>query len=370
MLFFDLVFYTFIAIVFIQILFYILFLTNFKESNVEETSKEPLPFSIIICAKNEAENLKTFLPSVINQKYPTFQIVLINDASYDDSLEVMEAFALQHSNIKIVDVENTEAFWANKKYALTLGIKASEYDHLLFTDADCKPVSDNWISEMSSHFNDKKSVVLGYGAYIKNKKSILNKLIRFETVLTAMQYVSLANLGLPYMGVGRNLAYTKKAFFNVNGFMQHMKILSGDDDLFINQIANKSNTSVCLAESSFTLSKPKTSFGGWLRQKQRHVTTAHHYKFIHKITLSSFYISQLLFWVLAILLVTFKIHWEITLALFVLRFIFQLAAYFRATKTLNEKDLLFLIPFLEVFLIAIQMTIFMSNLISKPKHWK
>jgi glycosyltransferase involved in cell wall biosynthesis len=370
MLFLNIAFYAFIVIVTIQVVFYLIFATQFKESTVQKNLKESLPISVIICAKNEAENLKIFLPSVIKQHYPTFQIVLINDASRDDSLEVMESFASQHSNIKIVDVKNTEAFWANKKYALTLGIKASKYDHFLFTDADCKPISNNWISEMSKHFDDKKSVVLGYGAYIKNKNSFLNKLIRFETVLTAMQYVSWSNLGMPYMGVGRNLAYTKKQFFGVNGFMKHMHIRSGDDDLFINEVANKNNTSVCLSSDSFTLSEPKVTFRSWFKQKRRHITTANNYKTKHRLVLGTFYSSQFLFWVLAIVLILFQINWQIIAGLIAVRFIIQIISYTIVTKKLNEKDVLLYVPFLELFLIGLQMTIFISNLISKPKHWK
>jgi len=370
MLFLNIAFYAFIAIVIIQVIFYLIFITQFKESIVQKSLEKSLPISVIICAKNEAENLETFLPSIINQHYPTFQIVLINDASSDDSLEVMESFASQHANIKIVDVKNTEAFWANKKYALTLGIKAAKYDHLLFTDADCKPISNNWISEMSKHFDDQKSVILGYGAYIKIKKSILNKLIRFETVLTAMQYVSLSNLGLPYMGVGRNLAYTKTDFFRVNGFMQHMYIRSGDDDLFINEVANKDNTSICLSSESFTLSEPKVTFSSWFKQKRRHITTANNYKIKHRLLLGAFYSSQFLFWVLAIILLLFQFNWQVTAVLITIRFIIQIIAYAIVTKKLEEKDLLVFIPFLELFLIGLQMTIFISNLISKPKHWK
>lgn len=370
MLLLDIVFYAFIAVVCLQVIFYIIFSTHFKTSNVEKTTLESPPVSVVICAKNEAENLKTFLPSILNQNYPTFQVLLINDASHDASLEIMEAFALKHANIKIVDVKNTEAFWANKKYALTLGIKATKYDHLLFTDADCKPVSENWISEMSQHFNQEKSIVLGYGGYMKHKNSFLNKIIRFETVLTAMQYISYANIGIPYMGVGRNLAYTKTDFFNVNGFMHHMQIPSGDDDLFINEIANKNNTSICLSPDSFTYSKPKTTLGSWLHQKKRHITSANQYKLKHKLLLALFYASQFLFWVFAILLVVFQLNWQIVSGLIVLRFLFQLWAYVKVTKTLNEKDLLFFIPFFELFLITVQMSIFISNLISKPKHWK
>ncbi|WP_250433009.1 glycosyltransferase [Hanstruepera flava] len=366
----DFVFYAFIAIVCIQVIYYIIFFTQFKDSYSLDTSIDYPPISVIICAKNEAENLKAFLPSITNQNYPNFQIVLINDASYDDTLEIMEEFAMQNTNIKVVNVKNNEAFWANKKYALTLGIKAAKYNHLLFTDADCKPISEHWITEMSSYFSNNKSIVLGYGGYKKVKKSLLNKLIRFETVLTAIQYVSYTHLGIPYMGVGRNLAYTKEKFFEANGFMQHMHIRSGDDDLFVNQVANLKNTAICLNPNSFTESVPKKTLGSWLVQKKRHITTASHYKSKHKILLGLYFISQFLFFTLAVLLLIFQFQWKLILGLIAFRLVIQTITYIKATRKLNEQDIIPFIPFLELFLIAVQLSIFISNLISKPKHWK
>lgn len=370
MIILDVAFYAFLVVVIIQVVYFVFFFGKFAFLKEKKESSNPIPVSVIVCAKNEAENLKKFLPSIINQDYPNFQIVLINDASYDETFEIMEEFANQHDNIKLVNVVNNEAFWANKKYALTLGIKAAKHNHLLFTDADCKPVSEHWISEMTSHFSETKSIVLGYGSYLKIKNSFLNKLIRFETFLTAVQYFSFAKLGMPYMGVGRNLAYKKEEFFNANGFMSHMYIRSGDDDLFINQIATAENTEICFASEGFTESTPKITYKDWILQKRRHITTANHYKTKHKILLSIFYISNILFWILAIGLLISLFQWEFVLILFFTRNIAQFIVYNKATQKLKEKDLLIYIPILELFLIAFQLSIFINNLISKPKHWK
>lgn len=370
MLILDILYYVFIIVACFQVGYFLVFFSQFAFQKEIEPAHQNVSVSVIICAKNEADNLKTFLPSVIEQKYPNFEIVLINDASYDNTLDVMEAFAEQHSHIKIVNVRNNEAFWANKKYALTLGIKAAKNNHLLFTDADCKPISSHWIWQMTAHFSTEKNIVLGYGGYTKIKGSLLNKLIRFETLLTAVQYMSFAKLGLPYMGVGRNLAYTKDAFFKASGFMRHMHIRSGDDDLFINEIATKYNTSVCVSPDSFTISNPKTSFKSWVRQKKRHITTAQHYKPIHKTLLALFYSSQLLFWVSGAVLLSFLFHWEIILCFLALRIVSQCIIIWFTAKKLHEQDLVLLMPFLELFLVLFQLTIFISNLISKPKHWK
>ena len=370
MMFLDFIFYAFIVVVVIQVIFYIFLFGRFVFLKQEKKSRKNGAVSVIICAKNEAENLQNFLPSVINQNYASFEIVLINDASHDSTLEVMEQFASQHENIKIVNVKNTEAFWGNKKYALTLGIKASKNEFLLFTDADCKPVSKYWIRHMSSHFSKKKQLVLGYGGYSKIKNSLLNKLIRFETLVTAIQYFSFAKLGIPYMGVGRNLAYTKTEFFKANGFVNHIKVRSGDDDLFVNQVANKKNTAICFLENGFTESIPKTTFKDWFKQKRRHVSTAKHYKLKHKSLLALIYSSQLLFWVFATTLFVTTYNWQIVLALFLFRISIQYIIFKTPSKKLKETDLLVLLPFLEVFLIITQLTIFINNLLSKPNYWK
>ena len=366
----DILFYTFVVVVFTQVVFYLFFFTRFTSLKQKKEILKKIPVSVIICAKNEAENLQKFIPYIILQSYPDFEIVLINDASIDDTLEVMEHFRSLHKNIKIVDVKNIEAFWGNKKYALTLGIKAAKKDYLLFTDADCIPVSEYWIQEMTGQFTKEKTIVLGYGAYSKIKNSFLNKLIRFETLNTALNYFSFANAGIPYMGVGRNLAYNKSEFFKTNGFIKHIKVLSGDDDLFVNEAATKSNTIICDSKNSFTESIPKKDFKSWIKQKRRHISTAKYYKTSHKLLLSSIYLLQFLFWVFASILLISQHLWMFVTALIVLRITTQYAVFGAASKKLNESNLVIFTPFLEVFLIFIQLTIFINNIISKPNHWK
>ncbi len=366
----DILFYTFIIIIIIQFIYYGFVFSGFAFAKSKTPSKKNIAISVIICAKNEAENLKQFLPIILEQDYPNFEIVLVNDASYDNTLDVMETFAKTHSKIKIVNVKNIEAFWGNKKYALTLGIKAATNNYLLLTDADCKPISKQWIATMSSHFSNTKSIVIGYGGYKKSKYSFLNTLIRYETLLTAIQYFSYTKIGMPYMAVGRNLAYRKDVFFKANGFMNHMNIRSGDDDLFINQVANSKNTSICFTKGSFTESLPETSFKDWFKQKRRHISTSKYYKLKHKFMLGLFYMSQLLFWVLGIILLSFLFRWETVIVLILLRFIIQYISIGFSAKKLNELDTLVLLPLLELFLIISQFFIFISNLTSKTSNWR
>lgn len=367
----EYLFIAFLVLFGIQFIYYTFILGSFSFSKTKSSKNNfNEPVSVIICAKNDAENLIENIPFFLNQNYKDFELVLINDNSYDHTLAIIEQFQKEHPlKIIIVNVSPNEQFWGNKKYALTLGIKAASNNHLLFSDADCKPTSKDWITEMVNNFEPKTEIVLGYGAYEKVEKSFLNKIIRFETLLTAIQYFSYAKIGIPYMGVGRNLGYTKEVFFKNNGFVKHMKIKSGDDDLFINQVATKNNTSICTSKNSFTVSKQKISFSSWFQQKRRQVFTTSHFKPIHKTLLGLFYVSQLLFWILAFILLINGFQWQITLALVLTRLTMQYLTIGYAAKKLDEKDLVLFFPLYELFLIFAQMFIFIKNLISKPSHW-
>lgn len=362
--------YVFFGILAIQLFYYLVVFGKFAFAKSQQVTPKRIPISVIVCAKNEAENVKEFVPLLAEQNYPDYEIVLIDDASSDETLELFEAFERQYPNIKLVKVQNNEAFWGNKKFALTLGIKAASKEYLLFTDADCYPTSKDWITNMSSQFTLHKTIVLGYGAYEKIKGSFLNKIIRFETMLTATQYFSWAKMGRPYMGVGRNLAYKREEFFRVNGFINHMSVRSGDDDLFINQAAKGSNTTVCYTPDSFMVSEPKKTWKEWFNQKRRHVSTAKLYKGFDKFQLGLYYFSQLSFLILAIILLAFRFQWMIVGGLVVFRYLFSWITLGYAAGKLKEKDVMYWFPILEIILIFTQLNVFFTNLVSKPVHWK
>ncbi len=364
--------FSFIAVALTNTLYFFYYARFSFAKNEAKTSlsqKEALPISVIVCAKNEADNLRRHIPFLLQQEYQDFELILINDCSTDRTLQVMEQFQEKDQRIKIVNVQNNERFWANKKYALTLGIKRAKNEYLLFTDADCKPTSKRWIQEMATNFSNQKSIILGYGGYQK-EQGFLNKLIRFETLLTALQYFGYAKNSNAYMGVGRNLAYTSSVYYQNKGFVNHIHIRSGDDDLFVNAAATPKNTAICVNKEAFTRSIPKKSFKAWLRQKRRHVSTAKHYKTKHKRALSVFYVTQLLFWLLFVAGILSGYNWQIFLGFFALRMFMAYAVYFKTAVTLDEKDLRWAMPAYELSLVCLQFTIFIVNLFQKPKHWE
>ena len=351
-------------------LFYYLFvfsrLAFYKLLEIDEYEKFS-PVSVIICAKNERDNLLEYLPLYLSQDYPQFEVIVVNDNSVDDSDDVLKAFSLQYKQLKIVTIPDTDRFFRSKKFALTLGIKAAQYDSLLLTDADCKPSSAQWIKHMSHYQKDKK-IILGYGGYLR-KNGLLNKLIRFETFYTALQYLSFALVKIPYMGVGRNLAYQSGLFFNNKGFATHMHILSGDDDLFVNEVANNQNTQVVIHPEAFTISNPKTSYKAWFRQKKRHYSTGAHYKTKHKIMLGVLQTSQLVFIGLFLLLVIKLRPVYLIVGVFMIRYIIQMLIFKFSANKIGGKDLIILSPVFELFFMIFNPILVISNQINKRNKW-
>jgi len=361
----------FCVVFLIQLFYYLYFFAPYAFFKQQTAQVNSQPVSIIVCAKNEEENLKNLFPCLLDQDYPEYEIVLVDDASSDGTLELMRSFVEQSSlskvSLQIVPVPPEHA--KGKKFALTQGVLVAKNELLLLTDADCKPVSNKWIVQMSKGFSNDVSLILGYGAYKKIKGSYLNKLIRFETLLTAIQYFSYALSGKAYMGVGRNLAYKKEDFLSVNGFESHHHLKSGDDDLFVSQIATPLNTAICDEVSSHTISAPETSFTNWIRQKRRHLTTSSFYSSFHKFALGLFYVSQLGFYTLTLITLVYGIHLYLISTLVLVRFIIWYAIVIQSSIKLNEKDLICLGPLYEISIIFIQLYIFLRNLVSPPKFW-
>jgi biofilm PGA synthesis N-glycosyltransferase PgaC len=217
------------------------------------------PVSVIICARNEADNLEKYLPAVLSQQYPAFEVIVVNDGSSDETEDLLRRFMGQYPHLRTTIIREDKKFSHSKKLAVTIGIKSAKHDILVFTDADCEPASNQWLKKIASNFTGDKKIVLGYGGYF-SRKDFLNKYIRYDTLTIAMQYLSFAISGFPYMGVGRNIAYRKSFFYKTAGFSRHLHILSGDDDLFVNENANKQNTAVEFSHDSHTRSDPSSSF--------------------------------------------------------------------------------------------------------------
>ncbi len=327
------------------------------------------PVSIVISAHDEDYNLRKNLPIILNQDYPDFEVIVVNHASTDDTAQLLYELQLKHSKLKIVNIEQDLNFFKGKKFPLSIGIKSAKNDILLLTDADCTPTSNNWITSMASNYTTKTEVVLGYGPYT-HSKGLLNLIIRYDTFIIAMQYFSFALMGIPYMGVGRNLSYRKSLFLKNKGFISHYNISSGDDDLFIRQVATRTNTRIQISEESQMYSPPKHNFGSWFRQKQRHLSTGKSYSFLFKILLGAFSISQILFYFSLIILLVSNV---LLIAIIPTLFIYLAIKFFiqkKASHKLAENQLLLFSLFGDIFYVLLNTTMTIISIFRKQKSWK
>ena len=333
------VFYAFCTVIAIQVFSYLYFfsrLAYYKEAAKEIMHEHPV--SVVICARDEAENLSKNLPGILVQDYKTtHEVVLVNDNSTDEGKYVIEEFQRSFKNINHIQLTQEAKMISGKKFPLSMGIRSAKYEIVLLTDADCIPASEFWMQKMQDAYDEKTEIVLGYGAYYK-RQGLLNKLIRFETFHSAIQYFSYALAGTPYMGVGRNLSYKKEVFLRNKGFSSINQIPSGDDDLFINQVANATNTAIVIDPQAHTLSEPKDSWGDWMTQKYRHYTTSKYYKATHKFLLGLYSLTLFLVYPLLAVSVIF-FNWWIPLAVYAVRLLVQAIVFFKGMKKLNEADL-------------------------------
>ena len=368
-LIFYLAFYIYAVCIVIQLFYFWAIFSRFVFYRKKNKNEDYPPVSVVICAKNEYLNLKKTLPPIISQDYPEFELVIVNDASDDETIFYLEDLEKEHKHLKIVNIRQDLNFFKGKKFPLSVGIKSARYEHLLLTDADCAPASNSWIKKMADNFDSTYEVVLGYGKY-QQEQGWLNTLIRFETVMTAIQYFSYALSGTPYMGVGRNLAYKKSLFLKNKGFISHYNIDSGDDDLFINRAANKKNTIIEIDPESFTISAGKKTFRDWWIQKRRHLSASRYYKFKHKFLLGLYSFSLILaiFCFIFLLIVKVQVFW--VFILFVIRLLSQFIIMKKSCDLLQEKKLLLFSPLIELFLLGVFPIMILTNLIFKRNKWK
>ena len=361
------IWFTFFCLVcFIQLFYYSWFFIRlaFYRKPMKEKSQQH-PVSVIICARDEAANLAENLPGALSQTYPsTHEVIVVNHNSQDDTRYLLEEFKKSFKGLHIVNLEYEAKGIPGKKYPLGMGIREARHEVLVLTDSDCLPASEFWVEKMQDGYLDGTQIVLGYSPY-KKKPGLLNKLIRFETFHSAIQYLSYALAGQPYMGVGRNLSYKKELFLRNKGFSFINHVPGGDDDLFINKVATASNTRIVIDKESFTHSESKKTFREWVRQKTRHYTTGKYYKLRHKWLLSFYSISHILFYPAFILSLIYG-PLQATLIVFLVRFLVQGIVYFRCMTKLGESDLFPMWWLLDIWMIGYYI-IFAPSLWKKPR---
>jgi glycosyltransferase involved in cell wall biosynthesis len=368
----TILFYVFISCLIVQLIFYLFYYSKLAFYNKDRDQKVADPeksVSLIVCAHNEEENLKKLFSSLARQNHPDFEIIVINDRSTDDTELLLQEKVKEFSQLRIIKVDKVPEGINGKKYGLSLGIKLAKNDIILFTDADCYPISEDWITEMTAPFNDSKKIVLGYSQYEK-KPGLLNAFIRYETLYTGILYLSSALAGAPYMGVGRNIAHRKSFFLENKGFRSHLKVTGGDDDLYVNENANKKNTGVAVGPKTLVYSYPKSDWASYFTQKKRHLSVGKLYKFSDKFKLNLLAVSQLLFWItFIILMITWKEPY-IVLAGFLVRIVILCSIFYRSSRKLGDNFSMWLVPGFDLLFVFYYFVTGYLAFFSKNIKWK
>lgn len=322
-------------------------LAFYKNEASEKDEKEPENVSIIVCAKNEATNLAKYLHRLLSQNYRSYEVIVVNHNSTDQTEEVARGFQEKFPYLRIVNTSNKKTYsQVGKKSALAEGIKSARHDVLLLTDADCEPNSDNWLAKMQSLIHKEKKIVLGFSPYRK-KPGLLNLFIRYETIYTAVQYFSFALAKMPYMGVGRNLAYRKHLFLETDGFKKHQHIVSGDDDLFINEVADSKNVAINIDRETFVFSDPKDTWKSYFKQKTRHLTTGTAYKSKHKVLLGMLSITHFGHYIGGLLLISQYSMLAAVVLLYLIRIVSVTVLHVLLLRKFQDMSMLKWIPLLD-----------------------
>lgn len=364
----TILFIVFAAFVLVQLIMLVFFYARVAFHREKERERKTEGVSVIIAARNDSNNLFENLPFILEQDHPQFEVIVVNHQSQDDTFYILNALIRQYPHLRVINVEKNQHLKFGKKLPLTLGIKGAKYENLLFTDADCRPGSRNWLMKMTQNLSDDTEIVLGYGP-LKETKGFLNSLIRFDTTWIAMNYFAFAKAKVPYMGVGRNLSYKKSAFERVSGFKSHYSLSSGDDDLFIQEAANRKNTTVVLDPETFMESPASSSWESFVRQKSRHFTTSPHYKVFKKLLLGIYPLSLLMMLgTFVSLLFNDEFRW-LSLAVFGLLLIIKWIILGRAFAKLKASKFIKWIPLLDIFYAIWTPALYYSVDKSDNKKW-
>lgn len=351
-------------------LYYVLFIFRglaFYKSLPKRKIAE-IPVSIIIAARNESRSIQDNLRFILEQEYSNFEVIVVNNNSIDDSAQILSELKKEFNVLQVVELNNPKHIRQGKKLPLTLGIKAAKNEHLLLTDADCRPQSKQWIKTMVKGFNHKQEIILGYGPNQK-ERGILNAIIRFDTAWIGINYFSFALSRQPYMGVGRNLAYTQKAYHSVDGFKSHYALSSGDDDLFIQEASKKSTLGIQIDRDSYCFSPAKTSWSAWINQKSRHYTTSPKYSFIKKLLLAIYPITLVTAWFSFVSLMIWGKAVFIYLLIMGLFYVIKWWIQGRCLIKLNERRFALFFPFWDLFYSFLSPLIYVLGKTKRNKNW-
>ena len=357
----------FICLTIIQAGYWLLFALVRTKSPSPKKSELP-GISVIICAHDQEQNIRELVPLLLSQDHPNFEIIVVEDRCNDGTFDYLLAETAKQSKLKMVQVRSKPDYLPGKKYALTLGIKAAVHDLVLLTEPDCRPGSNSWVTSIAQSFDTQTEIVIGVAPFLSSK-SFPNIFLRFENTLSSISYCTWAKIGLPFMGLGRNLAYRKQLFLENKGFNKHLASLTGDDKLFVNQHASSFNTNVAEDPRSIMYSHALNDLNDFITQKKAAIASARQFRFKHQLILIPFYLSYAL-WLPAITLTLFFIFSWWVISVVCLRWLLMILTISRFKKTYQISYPLAWIPVQDVLYSTMCLALLPAGLFTSKLVWK
>ncbi|MDR3366019.1 MAG: glycosyltransferase [Prevotellaceae bacterium] len=345
----------FVLCTLVQLYYYLIHfgrVVRFRSKSGKEKGVQP-PVSIVICSKNEQHNLKKNLPLFLRQDYPHFEVVVVNDGSTDESEMLLYELKQEYTNLQITTIEQDRKFVHDRKLAITVGIKAARYDAIIFTEPDCTPNSDKWLSAMQHAFGKGGEVVISY-CRSTSRRGIAGKIMRSDSVFSALFSLCAAIKGKPYRGSIKNMGLSQALFFRNKGFASYSAYPRSEETVFLCRNANRKNTRVTLAHDAILASSQKLTFGQWFQQKciytslltigkrgKKHINTE----------MASRVLFLLCVAALAGIAALRQTYLPIAAAapLILIRFAAKVAVFYRATKKLQEHGMLIWLLLYDIF---------------------
>jgi glycosyltransferase involved in cell wall biosynthesis len=354
----------------LQLIYYVFVYGKVSRYRLPEENYNFPPVSVVLVTKDEQENLKERLPVILEQQYPDFEVVIVNNASSDETEFVLKVFQKIYPQLKVVNLySEAPNKFLGKKYPLSIGIKSAKNDCVLLTNVNCVPNSLFWIMNMVRGLSQTRNTIIGFNFY-EREKTLFNSLVQYDTIINAINYGGMALLGNPYKATGDNIIISREEFFNSGSFLSLYNVACGDMELYVNRITKGKKTSVILNEEAYIKTETPQSFSLWCRYKKRNIKTAYYYKFLDKLLVAIPSWTTLFFYATFVTLFLLNFPWQWILTGCILKFAIQIIFFQNASKVLMKNNLCIFAPLFEIFFLVFNTIMGISVLFSRKDRWE
>lgn len=342
----------------VLILLYLFWFGRLKQFIHGKNLPPKTTFSVIIPARNEAQNIEDCVRSILNNNYPgdLFEVIVVDDFSTDATAAIVEQLRTKYNNLKLIQLKNHLQTKENsyKKKAIETAIAKASNEWIITTDADCV-VTKNWFTNFDNIIQQKQPVFVAAPVQFINNGSFISVFQCLDFI--SLQGITAASVAAGFLSMcnGANLAYKKTAFNAVNGFKGVDNIASGDDMLLMHKIKKQFPAQVAylFSKESIVRTQPMPDLKSFINQRIRWASKASSYddKKIFAVLLLVYLYNLSLFIMLiaGIFYPPLFIDWLVLLAV---KTFIELLFMYPVTKFFGEEKLLWWFPLMQPFHVA------------------